>query len=94
MVFGGPNLINSGKIYGSYPRMDASHPDDVNLALDLGRYVPTLSTDEYFAEAAKWFGVSNSDLTGGAGANIFPNLGEFWTPDGGLPIGFLKQSAV
>ena len=89
MVFGGPNLLNGNQIYGTYPRLDPNHSDDYDIALDLGRYVPTLSTDLYFAEAAKWFGVPNSDLT-----QIFPNLTEFWTPDGGLPIGYIKQSAV
>lgn len=86
-VMGGPNLLNGGVIYGDYPSLQAGA--NPNLELNLGRYIPTLSTDEYFAEVAKWFGVPNTDLP-----LIIPNIGEFWTPDSGLPIGFIKNSAV
>ena len=52
-----------------------------------GVLVPTLATDQYFAELAKWFGVSNGDL-----GMIFPNLENFYTIDGiDMPIGFLNQ---
>ena len=57
----------------------------VGLDVGNGVLVPTTSTDEYFAELAQWFGVTNSDLT-----NIFPNLLNFYTPGGTPPIGFMQ----
>ncbi len=82
MVMGGPNLINGGTIYGDYPSLASGSEFEVGL----GRFIPTLSTDEYFAEVAKWFGVPNSDLT-----MLFPNLGNFYDPfSNNMPIGFLN----
>ncbi len=86
-VAGGPNLVNGGNIYGNFPVMDGAA--DANIDIGLGRFIPTLSTDEYFAEIAKWFGVSNLELP-----TIFPNINEFWTPNSGLPIGFLNSNAI
>lgn len=84
MVMGGSNLIDGGKVFGTFPSMvlGSSNPQEVGL----GRFIPTLSTDEYYAEVAKWFGVPNTDLT-----QIFPNLGNFYDPfDSSYPIGFIK----
>ncbi|MCB0688867.1 MAG: DUF1501 domain-containing protein [Saprospiraceae bacterium] len=81
LVMGG-NHINGGRIYGEYPVLA------LGSALELGGgvFLPTTSTDEYFAEIAKWFGVSGSDLNA-----IFPNLQNFYSGgDQSLPIGFLK----
>ncbi|MEM9823560.1 MAG: DUF1501 domain-containing protein [Bacteroidota bacterium] len=79
MVMGGQ--VNGGQIYGTYPSLA------LNSDLDIGNgvLVPTLSTDEYFAELAQWFGVSNTDLT-----TIFPNLLNFYTPGSASPIGFMQ----
>ncbi len=79
MVMGGG--VNGGQIYGQYPSLA------LNSSLDVGNgvLVPTTSTDEYFAELAQWFGVSNSDLQ-----NIFPNLLNFYTPGGTPPLGFMQ----
>ncbi len=83
-VMGGPGLVNGGQIFGNYPSMDLdSNPSNVDSS---GRFIPDLSTDEYFAEVAKWFGVPSSDLT-----TLFPNLAEFYDPNAPqLPIGFLN----
>lgn len=84
IVMGGPNLLNGGEIYGEYADMDLDN-NPINVD-DSGRFIPDLSTDEYFAEVAKWFGVANSDLT-----TLFPNLGNFYDPNSSsLPIGFLN----
>ena len=41
--------------------------------------------DEYFAELASWFGVSNSELS-----EVLPNLGRFYTVGSSTPpMGFL-----
>ena len=79
IVMGG--AVNGGQIYGTYPSLS------LNSDLDLGNgvLVPTLSTDEYFAELAQWFGVSNGDL-----ADIFPNLTNFYVPGVTPPIGFMN----
>lgn len=79
MVMGGG--VNGGQVYGSYPDLA------LNNSLDVGNgvLIPTISTDEYFAELAQWFGVSNSDLQ-----NIFPNILNFYTPGSNPPIGFMQ----
>ncbi len=79
MVMGG--AVQGGQVYGEYPSLG------LNSALEIGNgvLVPTLSTDEYFAELASWFGVSNGDLS-----NIFPNLTNFYVPGATPPIGFMK----
>jgi uncharacterized protein (DUF1501 family) len=84
LVMGGPNLMNGGTIFGSYPSLDLGSNNAIELGL--GRFIPTLSTDEYFAEVAKWFGVPSTDL-----GILFPNLGNFYDPNSSsLPIGFLN----
>lgn len=74
--------VNGGQIYGTYPSLA------LNNALEIGGgvLIPTLSTDEYFAELAQWFGVSNSDLS-----TIFPNLLNFYSINGTPPIGFMNM---
>ncbi|MEL6987129.1 MAG: DUF1501 domain-containing protein [Bacteroidota bacterium] len=82
MVMGGPNLINGGRIFGNYPDLSL----DSEIELGGGVIIPSISTDEYFAEVAKWFGVSPGDLN-----LIFPNLSEFYaTSNSNYPIGFIK----
>ena len=82
MVMGGPNLINGGQIYGDYPSLAL----DTDIEIGSGVLIPQLSTDEYFTEVAKWFGVSPTDLS-----MIFPNIGEFYDVfDSEFPIGFLN----
>lgn len=81
LVMGG--AVNGKKIYGNYP--DLSLSNEINLS-NRGVLIPGLSTDEYFAELALWFGISRTDLP-----LIFPNIGEFYdinSPD--YPIGFLQ----
>ncbi|MEM8927586.1 MAG: DUF1501 domain-containing protein [Bacteroidota bacterium] len=79
MVMGGS--VNGGQVYGTYPDLA------LNSALDVGNgvLIPTLSTDEYFAELARWFGVTDTDLV-----TIFPNLPNFYTPNSVPPIGFMQ----
>lgn len=81
IVMGG--AVDGGKIFGSYP-------DELELAigsgLDVGtngRYVPTTSVEEYFAELALWFGLPDAEV-----GEVFPNLSRFYshTP-GQRPIG-------
>jgi uncharacterized protein (DUF1501 family) len=78
-VMGGP--VNGGNVYGSYPSLELNGP----LEIGGGVIIPQLSADEYFAELALWFGVSESEL-----ATIFPNIGNFYTPGNGNPINFMN----
>lgn len=80
VVMGG--AVNGGRFYGDYPDIYPGNPLDVGR----GIYTPTLSTDEYFAELALWFGVAPGDL-----ATVLPNVGSFYNPASGqAPVGFLR----
>ena len=78
-IMGG--AVNGKDMYGSYPTLA------LNSSLDIsdGVLIPTTPTDMYFAELAKWFGLSNSQIH-----TIFPNLSNFFDMNSGqLPLGFL-----
>ena len=80
MVMGGD--VNGGTIYGDYPTLALGS----NLELGNGVLVPTLSTDEYFAELAQWMGVSSADMP-----YLLPNLGNFYSVGSPTPpIGFMN----
>jgi hypothetical protein len=49
-----------------------------------GRLIPTMATDEYFADLARWFGVSDADMP-----TVFPNLDRFYTIGPDNPVGFM-----
>ena len=79
MVMGG--AVRGGQIYGDYPTLSASSPLDVGR----GVYVPTTAVDQYFAELALWFGVSQTDLP-----LVLPNVRRFYSAsDTSPPLGFL-----
>lgn len=92
-AWGGNQLVVGGavagkRIYGAYPSL-ALNPDsgpEVNpLDTGRGRFIPTTSCDEFFAEMALWMGVSRTNLT-----QVFPNLGNFYSAtSGAAPVGFL-----
>ena len=69
--------VNGKKLYGTYPPLAVQGPDDT----DLGRWIPSTSVDEYSATLAKWFGVSNREIS-----TVFPNLKRFAQPD----LGFMN----
>ena len=75
MICGG--AVNGKKLYGKYPTLAVAGPDDT----DLGRWIPSTSVDEYAATLAKWFGVSNRDMS-----TVLPNLNRFAQPD----LGFMN----
>ncbi|HBM86651.1 MAG TPA: hypothetical protein DD423_07755 [Opitutae bacterium] len=79
IVMGG--AVNGGLVYGKYPDLGLGNALDTGR----GRLIPSLSTDEYFAELAQWFGVPNSQLE-----DIFPNLKRFYNIGSDSPIGFLS----
>lgn len=80
MVMGGD--VRGGRIYGEYPSLELGNP----LDLYNGVMIPTTSTDQYFAELALWFGVSQSQAM-----ELFPHLHNFYNPQStGQPVGFLN----
>jgi len=80
MVMG--DSVNGGQIFGEYPSLLLNGNNDIGGAILL----PSISTDEYFAELSKWFGVQNGDLN-----YVLPNIGNFYDPNSAsLPIGFMN----
>ncbi|MEN9283549.1 MAG: hypothetical protein RLZZ179_1042 [Verrucomicrobiota bacterium] len=79
MVFGG--AVRGGQIYGKYPELALNGPDDYDTGSGAtGRWIPTLSADEYSATLARWFGLGDAELDA-----VFPNLHRF----GNRNVGFL-----
>ncbi len=80
MVMGG--AVNGKKIFGDYPTLNLDNP----LMLWDGVLVPTLSTDEYFAELIQWFGAQDSLIP-----DLFPNIANFYDVNSNQkPIGFMN----
>ncbi|MEM7100070.1 MAG: DUF1501 domain-containing protein [Pseudomonadota bacterium] len=74
IIMGG--RLNGGQIFGQYPDTTI----DSELDLGRGRFLPTTSTDEVYADLALWFGISPNDLP-----TILPNIGRFTDPASGTP---------
>ncbi len=67
LVLGG--AVKGGQIYGTYPTMVLGGPSDSGQN---GRWIPTISSSQYGATLASWFGVPSAGLT-----TIFPSLKSF-----------------
>jgi uncharacterized protein (DUF1501 family) len=76
MVAGG--AVKGKKIYGTYPDLDLENDLIVSRR---GNLIPTTAADQVFAELARWFGVSETDLND----YVLPNFKRFDTN----PLGFL-----
>ncbi|MCZ2101100.1 MAG: DUF1501 domain-containing protein [Chitinophagales bacterium] len=89
-VFVMGNAVKGQNIYGRFPSLALTNYNlnsDTN-PLDVGGGVllPSVSTDEYFAELALWYGVPASELV-----LLFPNIGNFYNPmSGNMPVGFME----
>ncbi|WP_435355810.1 DUF1501 domain-containing protein [Emticicia sp. SJ17W-69] len=86
MVMGG--AVKGGKIYGAFPKMNVtSNPQNISFR---GNFIPSISTDEMYAELALWYGVSPYDL-----CYVLPNLRNFYTySPNNYPVGFMNFSAT
>lgn len=60
--------VNGGEIYGNYPILELGG----ELEIGRGRFIPTISSDQYSATLASWFGVDDQNLSG-----IAPGIGNF-----------------
>ena len=72
IVTGG--AVAGGRIYGEYPllRIGARRATDRADDVGAGRFIPTVSSDQYAATLASWFGVAETDLP-----TIAPNIDNF-----------------
>lgn len=82
-AWGGVQLVVGGavrgrEIYGRYPLLAPNGPDDVGG----GRIIPTVSADQYAATLARWFGVSDANLS-----QVAPSIDNFSQRDLGFMIG-------
>jgi uncharacterized protein (DUF1501 family) len=66
LVVGG--AVRGGALYGDYPLLQIGSAQDVGG----GRFIPSVSADQYAATLASWFGVQDSDL-----ALVAPSIGNF-----------------
>ncbi len=76
LVVGG--AVDGGKLYGNMPMYQIGGPDDTGSR---GSWIPTTSVDEYSATLAKWFGVSENDMS-----MVLPNIGRFAYQDLGFML--------
>lgn len=92
-AWGGNQFVVGGavagrKLYGQYPSLAVnpeSGPEVNPLDTGRGRFIPTTSVDEFFAEMALWLGVPASSLP-----LVLPNIGNFYVPGSSTsPLGFL-----
>lgn len=73
--------VKGGDFYGRFPTLALNSPDDIDEGPTArGRWIPTMSVDQFGATLATWFGVSTSDL-----AHVFPHIGKFDT----VNLGFM-----
>lgn len=75
MVVGG--AVRGGQIYGQYPLLEMDGP----LEIGGGIMIPTMSSDQYAATLASWFGVSPSNLPA-----VAPNIVNFSTSNLGFMV--------
>ena len=74
LVAGG--AVRGGQIYGAFPTFELGGPNDTDTR---GRWIPTLSIDQYGATLASWFGVPDTALP-----TVFPNFPNFGSQKIGL----------
>lgn len=84
MVMGG--AVKGGKIYGTYPKMDVLSSSNTQNTSIRGTFIPSISTDEFYAELALWYGISPYDL-----CYALPNLSNFYSyAANSYPVGFMN----
>ncbi|MEY4506733.1 MAG: hypothetical protein RL297_1311 [Pseudomonadota bacterium] len=65
-IMGG--AVNGGRFFGKAPPLGVTHDEQVGS----GRLLPSTSVDQMGAELARWFGVSNADMS-----TVLPNSANF-----------------
>lgn len=62
--------VNGRKIYGQFPNLTVN--GGIDCTGNRGRWIPTTAPDQVFGSIAKWFGVSDGDIS-----TILPNFTRF-----------------
>lgn len=75
-IMGG--AVKGGDLYGTFPQLILSGPDDANTR---GVLIPTTSIAQYGGTLAKWFGATDTEVD-----QVFPTLANFSTRD----LGFMS----
>jgi uncharacterized protein (DUF1501 family) len=75
--------VQGGRIYGTYPLLRSNATAAVDGADDVGagRFIPTLSSDQYAATLARWLGVAEANLP-----QIAPSINNFPVRDLALVV--------
>lgn len=60
--------VQGGRLYGAYPVLEIGGP----LEIGGGIMIPSVSSDQYAATLARWFGVDEADLS-----SVAPSIGNF-----------------
>ena len=82
LVVGG--AVKGKDIYGPYP--DLYLADNPMITGGRASIIPQISTDEYFAELALWYGLPSGNLS-----DVLPNIGNFYSHSpGSMPVGFMN----
>ncbi|WP_414662971.1 DUF1501 domain-containing protein [Horticoccus sp. 23ND18S-11] len=74
LIMGG--AVRGGELYGTFPSLALGGPEDTGSR---GVLIPTTSLDQFGGTIARWFGVAPEAMP-----SVFPNLGNFATPDLGF----------
>lgn len=78
LVMGG--AVQGRTIFGTYPTLRLGGPDDTDSGTSpRGRWIPTISVEQYAATLATWYGLSTADLPA-----VFPLIGRFPTANLGF----------
>jgi uncharacterized protein (DUF1501 family) len=77
LVLGG--AVRDRQIIGSYPDVTLGGAQDIDNAA-LGRWIPTIASEEYIGAIAQWYGVAAGDMP-----YVFPNW-QTWSTNGRGPI--------
>jgi len=72
------DAVRGQTIYGSYPELRIGAPNDVGG----GRFIPSVSSDQYVATLARWFGIDEANIPA-----IAPSIGNFAEQD----LGFMTS---
>jgi len=76
LVMGG--AVRGGHFYGTFPTLALGGPDDTD---NRGRWIPTVSVEQYAATLAAWYGLPAADFPA-----VFPLLDRFPTSDLGFML--------
>lgn len=74
LVMGGP--VKGGELFGHFPSLKVGdHAESIDAHKGRGRWIPSVSVDQYASMMARWLGVESSAME-----EIFPNLHRFDDP--------------